>query len=64
MAYCRKILTEVAAYTLGGRVGVIHVRMLLLKCFELMHQVVEFLIGNCGPVQHIVIVIVCVQLLP
>ena len=64
MPYGGEILTEVTAYTLCRGVDVVHVGVLLFESFQFVHHLVKFLIGNGGRVQHVVVVIVCVQLFP
>ena len=53
---------EVAAHTLGRRVGIVELRMACLQVLQLVHQEVEILVANCGLVEHVVAVVVLVQL--
>ena len=57
-----EIVGEVATYSLRRRIGVAHLGMPLFKFLQFVHHVVELAVGNLGSVEHIIIIIVSVQL--
>ena len=63
MFHLCELLIEVAAYTLRWRVGVCHVGMARFEVLQLVHERVKFEVGNVGTIEHIVFVVVLVQLL-
>ena len=58
-----KCLVDVAAYTMGGGVGVVEFGMLMFELLKLLHHHVEVAIRYFGGVQHVVIIIVSVKFL-
>ena len=64
MGHLGELLVEVAAHALCGRVGVGHLGMPGLQVLQLMHQEVELLVADDGLVEHIVTVVMLVQLAP
>ena len=57
-----EIVGAIAAHALRRRVGVAHLGMPLFEFLQFVHHVVELAIGNLGRVEHIIIIIVSVQL--
>ena len=64
MGYCLELVVQVATHTLGGGIGVEHIRMPGLQLLQLVHHLVKFLIGDDGGIEYIIIIIMPVQLLP
>ena len=62
MGHLPKLCGDVAAHTLGGRVGVVELWMARLQLLQLLHEEVELLVVNDGLVQYVVAVVVLVQL--
>ena len=63
MRHLTEFLVQVAPHSLGWRVRVVQLRMLRLQVLQLPHQTVKLLIVDNGLVQHIVTVIMFMQLL-
>ena len=59
-----ELIVQVAAHTLGGGIGVGHVRIPLLQCLQKVHHLVEFLVRDDWGIEYIVVIIMPVQLLP
>ena len=59
-----ELVVQVAAHALGGGIGVRHIRILLLQVLQAVHHLVEFLVGDDGGIQHIIIIVMPVQLFP
>ena len=64
MLHLPELLIQVAAHALGRGVLVCHLRMFRLQILQLVHHEVELLIAYRRLVQHVVLVIMLVQLFP
>ena len=62
MAYLLKLVGDIRADALSWGEGVGHVGILLLEILELMHQHVELAVADLGRVEHVVVVVVAVEL--
>ena len=58
-----EVLVQVAANTLGRRIGVCHLGMAGFQILKLVHQEVELLVGYSRLVKHIILIVVLMQLL-
>ena len=63
VGYFFEFLGEIAPYPLGGRVGVGQFGMCFFEVFEFAQQRIELLIADGGLTEHVVPVVVVVQLL-
>ena len=64
MLYLPELLVQVTAHTLGWRVGVGHLRMTGFQILQLVHHEVEFLVADGRLIQHVITVVMLVQLFP
>ncbi|MPM35832.1 hypothetical protein SDC9_82426 [bioreactor metagenome] len=62
MPHLNKVLIDVTSHPHRGRIGVVIFGMLLLQFGQLLHQCIKIEIGNGGVRQHVVIVIMLMQL--
>ena len=61
MSHLLEVAREVGTHALRGRIGVEEQRILRLQKDEFVHQMVELLVGNCGRILDVIIIVVVVQ---
>ena len=64
MCYLTKLRIQITTHSLGGRVGIGHLRVLSLQILQFVHEEVELLIAYRGLVQDIISVVMLMQFLP
>ena len=62
VAHLPELLGDVAAYAHRGRIGVVSLGVACLKVLQFVHQEVKFLVGDNGIVQHIIAMIMFMEL--
>ena len=62
VSHGNELLREVAANALSGRIGVVELGVALLQVLQLAQQGVELLVGDGRSIQHVIVVVVAVQL--
>lgn len=62
MNHLAELRLQVAAYALGRRIGVCHLRMAGLQILQFVHQLVEIVVADLGLVQHIILIVMLMQL--
>ena len=60
--HLHKLIGDVATYTLGRRRGVKELGVLGFEILQLTHQAVKVEVRYLGPVEHVVVVVMSVQL--
>ena len=58
----RESVGKVGAYALRGRIGVGHIGVFAFELLQLFHEHVEIPVGDFGSVEHVVVIIVAVEL--
>ena len=64
MRYLTELRLQVAAHALRRRVGVGHLRMAGFQVLQLVHQLVEVVVADTRLVQHVIPVVMLMQLVP
>ena len=57
-----KLLVDVVSHSLCRRIVIIHLRMFCLQFLQFVQEEVKVLIGDCRLVQHIITMVVLMEL--